>query len=225
MLKTIIWIVTVLGLLPVTLFAIAYLVFTVLSARLPKEPIPPGAVSEIGDVSMQIGSSSNKLHMSTKPWPAVVVVAGVFAVIVGLLFLLPRQPDRVRSGGFSKMESYIVRLLRSRKKFASFIVATQDGQHALLVMRQNGRTVLSVSADRTKNDGEEVKVRDFFTKLGMKPSREYRSANGGVENAICSFEFELADDPKAIARLCVAVFTDLFGVTDQQGLEFTTDGL
>ena len=179
----------------------------------------------MGDLSVQIGSSSPRLHLATQAWPAGLALAGVAAVVVGLLFLVPRQPDRVRNGGFLKIESYMDRLLRSRKEFASVIVATLDGQHAILVMRQSGRTTLDVSADRTKNDGQEAKLREFFNKLGMTPSRDYRSANGGVEDATCNFEFQLTDDPKAISRLCVAVFEDLFSVSDKQGLEFTTDGL
>jgi hypothetical protein len=123
------------------------------------------------------------------------------------------------------MERYVDRLLGSRKEHASIIVATLDGQHAILVMRQAGRTVLHVSADRTKNDGQEAKMRDFFKKRGMIPDRDYGSGNGGVDDATCNLDFQLAEDPKAVARMCVSVFTDLFGVTDQDGLEFTTDGL
>lgn len=222
MTKTVIWIVAVIGLLPPTLLSIASLVSSISVARLSKEQ------GDLGDVFVQIGSSSSsstKLHLTTQAWPAVVVLAGVLAVVVGLLFLLPRQPDRVQSGGFLKMESYMDRLLRSHKEYASVIAATLDGQHAILVFRQSGRTTLDISADRTKNDGQEEKVREFFKKLGMTPSSEYRSANGDVEDATCNFEFPLTGDAKDIARLCVSVFTDLFGVTDQHGLEFTTDGL
>ncbi|MGA2556790.1 MAG: hypothetical protein ABSG04_11020 [Verrucomicrobiota bacterium] len=219
MTKTVIWILAVLGLLPATLLSIAYLVAIVSSARLTKEQ------SDLGDVSIQIGWSSTELHMSTQLWPAALVLSGVLAVVVGLFFLLPRQPDRVSSGGFLKMESYIGRLLRSEKKSSCIIVSTLDGQSSLLVMRQAGQTMLLVSADRTKNDGQEEKMREFFKKIGMTPSREYRSANGGVEDARCCFEFQLTGDPKDIAKLCVSAFTDLFGVTDQHGLEFTTHGL
>lgn len=222
MTKTVIWIVAAIGLLPATLLSIASLVSSISVARLSKEQ------GDLGDVFVQIGSSSSsstKLHLTTQAWPAVVVLAGVLAVVVGLLFLLPRQPDRVQSGGFLMMESYMDRLLRSHKEYASVIAATLDGQHAILVFRQSGRTTLDISADRTKNDGQEEKVREFFKKLGMTPSSEDRSANGDVEDATCNFEFPLTGDAKDIARLCVSVFTDLFGVTDQHGLEFTTDGL
>jgi len=50
----------------------------------------------------------------------------------------------------------------SRRQRASVIIATPDGQHALLVVRDAGQMVLDVSADRTKNNGEEAKMLDFF---------------------------------------------------------------
>src|SRR5947209_1451995 len=91
-------------------------------------------------------------------------------------------PDRYATNGFARMASYMSRLQSSRKLRASVIVATVDGQHALLVMRDSGRTVLSVSADRTMNTGEEAKMLEFFSKLGMTPIRDYLSANGGITN-------------------------------------------
>src|ERR1700722_18011385 len=119
MTKAVIWIVAVVGLLPIALLSVGHLISAFFFARLPKEPSEPGTVSFVGDVSVQIGASSTRLHLSTHPWPAVVVLAGVVAVVVVLLFLLPRQPDRVRSDGFLKMESYMDRLLGSRKEHAS----------------------------------------------------------------------------------------------------------
>lgn len=224
MLKAIIWIVTLLGLLPITLFALAHLISMISIARLPKEPPEPGTLSVIGDVSIQVGPG-NKLHLSTHVWPSVLVVVGALSIFLGLLFLLPKQPDRVRVGGFFRIESYIDRLLRSRKDFASVIVATTDGQHALLVTRRSDGTVLHVGADRTKSDGEESRTREFFKQLGMAPVREYLAANGGVKDATCNFEFSLTGDAETIARLCVSVFTNLFGVTNQQELEFRAEGL
>ena len=218
-LKMIIWLAALLGLLPVLLCAIVHLISMISSARLRRDPF-----SFVGDIFIQLDSSS-KLHLSTQLWPSVVVVAGALAVLVGLVFLLPKQPDLVHSGGFSRMESYIDRLLRSPKEFASVIIATPDGEHGLLVMRQAGRTVLCVSANRTKNDGGEARMREFFTRLGMTPVRDYLSANDGVEKATLNLEFQLTGDARTIGRLCVSIFTDLFGTADQHGLEFTTDGL
>jgi hypothetical protein len=225
MAKILIWIVVIIGLLPITVISIVNVVFaSFIAARQPPEASVPEATSFVSDVSIQIGSPSTRLHLSTHPWPAAVVLVGVAIVIVGLAFLLPGQPDRVRRHGLLKIESYMGRLIESRKANASVIVATLDGQHAILIMRNAGRTTLNISADRTKNDDQEAKMRGFFRKLGMTPDRDYRSPSGGVEDAACNFEFQLTNDPKAIARLCASLCKDLFSVTAQDGLEFTKDG-
>jgi hypothetical protein len=99
------------------------------------------------------------------------------------------------------------------------------GQHALLLMRYDGRVILSVSADRTKNNGEEARMTQFFSSLGMSPVRDYLSKNGEVPNSERTCEYALANDTNAISELCISTFTNLFDVGDDHGFEFTTDGL
>ncbi len=134
-------------------------------------------------------------------------------------------PDRYPTNGFAHVKSYLSRLQRSPQRRASVIMATADGQHALLVMRDAGQTLLSVSADTTKNTGEETNMVQFFSERGMRPSRDYLSANGGVPNSERTCEYPLTGSADAAAELCISVFTNLFGATDTNGLEFTTDGL
>jgi hypothetical protein len=134
-------------------------------------------------------------------------------------------PDQYPTNGLAHVGSYMTRLQSSPKQRASVIIATPDGQHALLVVRDAGQMVLDVSADRTKNNGEEAKMLDFFSKLGIAPMRDYLSDNGGVKDATRTCHYALSDDPQAVARLCISVFTNLFGVADEHGLEFRTRGL
>jgi hypothetical protein len=134
-------------------------------------------------------------------------------------------PDLYATNGFAQVPSYIARLQHTPKQRASVIIATPDGQHALLVVRDAGQMVLDVSADRTKNNGEEAKMLEFFSKLGMVPMRDYLSDNGGVKDATRTCHYALSNDPQAVARLCILVFTNLFDATDEHGLEFHTRGL
>jgi hypothetical protein len=138
---------------------------------------------------------------------------------------LEPAPDQYPTNGFAHVASYMTRLQSSPKQRASVIIATPDGQHALLVVRDAGQMVLDVSADRTKNNGEEAKMLEFFSKLGMSPMRDYLSDNGGVKDATRTCHYALSDDPQAVARLCISVFTNLFGATDEHGLQFRTGGL
>jgi hypothetical protein len=85
--------------------------------------------------------------------------------------------------------------------------------------------VLVVQANRTKRPKEEAKIPEFFLKRGMVPIRDRLSDNGGVNNATRTFHYLLPDDPDTIARLCASVFQDIFQVTDEHGLKFSTHGL
>ncbi len=133
-------------------------------------------------------------------------------------------PDGYATNGFAQVKSYMSRLQRSPQRRASVIMATADGRHALLVIRDAGQTLLSVSADTTKNT-EETNMVQFFSERGMRPSRDYLSANGGVPNSERTCDYLLTGSADTTAELCISVFTNLFGVTDDRGLEFTTDGL
>jgi hypothetical protein len=135
---------------------------------------------------------------------------------------LESVPDEYPTNGFAQVPSYMAQLRSSRKKRASVIISTTDGQNALLVVRDGGQMVLSVSADRTKPTGEEAKMREFFSKLCMAPIRDYLSDNGGVKDATRTCHYALPDDLQAVANLCISVFTNLFGATDEHGLRFST---
>jgi len=63
---------------------------------------------------------------------------------------------------------------------------------------------------------------EFFSKLSMAPIRDYLSDNGGAKGATRTCHYALPDDPQAVANLCVSLFTNLFGVTDEHGLRFST---
>ncbi len=108
---------------------------------------------------------------------------------------LSPAPDRYLTNGFAYVASYMSRLQISRKERASIIMATADGQNALLLVRDGGQMVLSVSADRTKPTGEEAKMLEFFSKLNLAPIRDYLSANGGVTNATRTCDYALSGDP------------------------------
>ncbi|MGH7973518.1 MAG: hypothetical protein ACREIC_32785 [Limisphaerales bacterium] len=102
---------------------------------------------------------------------------------------LDPAPDLYPTNGFAHVASYMSRLQSSKKQKSSVIMATPDGQHALLVMRYGGKTVLGVSVDRTKNKGEESGMLQFFSSLGMAPIRDYLSDNGEVKDATRTCDF------------------------------------
>jgi hypothetical protein len=133
-----------------------------------------------------------------------------------------------QSGGFLSIESCIDRLFRSPNQSATVVVTTSDCPFAVLLRRQDGRTLLSVGPDppdRTLNDAEETKIKEFFAGRGTKPIREVRSADPLYDHGRYGIEFLVSSDSKAISQLCVSLFSDLYGATDRHGVSVTTFGL
>jgi hypothetical protein len=130
-----------------------------------------------------------------------------------------------RTGGFSHMESYVELLLQSRNESAAVIVATLEMPRVLTLQRKAGRTVMIIRLGRAVTEVEETKIREFFGRRGMSVSKEVPGTSPPNDGAAPGFEVQLEGDSKTIAPLCVSVFTDLYGATDEKGSSFTFFGL
>ena len=82
--------------------------------------------------------------------------------------------------------------------------------------------MLIIFPDRIWNKVEESKIREYFSRRRMPVFHEIRSANPAYDEGALGFEFQLHGDARTIARLCVSVFAELYGATDQYGSSFTT---
>jgi hypothetical protein len=87
--RTLLWLSTLIGLLPQMLLAILYLVLLALvywSSR------NPDVIVYIGE--MQVGVGSLKpMHISSSPWPSVLILLGASVLLVGMWFLTcPPEP-------------------------------------------------------------------------------------------------------------------------------------
>jgi len=130
------------------------------------------------------------------------------------------------SGGFLQMEFYIDRLIHSQKESARLLICTTEGPHVLILEHQAGQIVLSILPEHnTWDNAEESRIREFFNRRNMTPFREIRSGNLAYDNALHGLEYQLSAGSKVISRLCESMFTELYGVTDKQGVSFTMVGL
>jgi hypothetical protein len=134
------------------------------------------------------------------------------------------QCQEYLTDGVARVVDYASRL-NAKSDAACVVISTLDRQHALLLIRDAGRTFLSISADRTLHDGAERRLMDFFGRLGMAALRDRLSSNGGVPDATRTWHFPVGGSPGEIANLCAAIFAELFGIPPAQGLRFSTKGL
>lgn len=221
-----IWLVTMAGVLPVGFLSIACVRSHALSARIRGQPSEPGSVSITASSTVEIGPSLTKIAVSTEIWPAVVTACGIVFVLVGMFFLLPKKPQQLYHNGLSRMGYYVERVFGSQHDYASVIITKPDHAHSVLVARRGGRVLLSVVSNVSRGDTADLpaKIESFFASRGIMPDGESLSDNTGMKHTTCCLQFSLSRDSRANTELIRALFTDLFGVSDSTGLEFTTTG-
>jgi hypothetical protein len=118
-LKIAIWTTTIIGLAPVTLLAILNLASNLSIAR----QMQNGAAFEQDDpylhsyTYIQFGKAL-KLEVTSAIWPSICLIAGASACVVGLLFLIPRQTQLTKAGGFGDIQKYVERVLESRSNYS-----------------------------------------------------------------------------------------------------------
>lgn len=227
--KTLIWLLAIVGLATPCFLAVVHLAsYWIARQYIANEPQEPGETSFLlGPTFVFGGSSANapKLELTSSLVPPVATLVGGIVFLVGLFFLIPRQPLVVKlvvkKDGFSQLETHVQRLLRSRSDFASLGLSTPDGQHGLDLYCRNGQVeVVSLFPSVKPPDGHEELIRRYFTARNISPSQDYVPANGGVEGAPRVLSYPLPSDAQVISQVCKDIFTDIFGVGDSQGVQY-----
>ena len=222
--KTFFWIFTVVGLLPVSAFAILHVASRIaLRREIGAEPgdIEKGTfISAISTV--QLGDSMPPMVVNTRAWPAFLILLGTVGCLIGLFFLIPRQPLRISGGGYAQVESLIQQVLNSTNEHPSFIVSARNGNEAMLVMRGTSGLDLSWSADSTRIDSIAA-IRSYFAARDVQPSSDYTTHDDHFDINTTHLAFPLGGDSAQIASICVHVFRDILGVTNDEPIEFTVE--
>jgi hypothetical protein len=222
LMKTAIWIIALVGLLPLTLIAILNLVSTISMRRqLAAEPLDDGSTSIVTS-TIQFNDSMAPMSISSHPWPSLVILAGVVFCLVGLYFLIPTQPTRVARDGYSKFEPMIKRVVGSNKEYSSLIVSAQNGNKAILIMKQNGQIALSVSTD-TEDTKTSNALKSYFETRNITPTEEYQTHDENFGTNTTHFEFSLRGNTADIAKICRDVFNGVFGVENNEPMEFNVE--
>jgi hypothetical protein len=221
--KPFLWLFTVIGLLPVAGFAMLHLAsWVALRRELAREPAnDDGSFTLITTSYVSFGESSSPMNVSTHAWPAILILIGALCCVIGLIYLIPRQPLRVSRDGYSRLEPLIKKVVSSSRDHPSLIVSARNGNEALLVMRGESGFELSVSADT--NDDKLVALKTMFAKRGVHPANEYTTHDDHFGTDTTHLAFPLVGDSNEIADVCIQVFRDIFGVSDDEPMEFTIE--
>lgn len=221
--KTFLWLFTVIGLLPVAAFSILHLTsWVALRREMAREPATDdGSFTLITTSYVSFGQSSSPMNVSTNAWPAILILTGALCCVIGLVYLIPKQPLRISRDGYSRFEPLIKKVVSSSRDYPSLIVSARNGNEALLVMRGESGFELSVSANA--NDDKLVALKTLFANRGVHPANEYTTHDDHFGTDTTHLAFPLSGNSNEIADLCVQVFRDICGVRDDEPMEFTVE--
>jgi hypothetical protein len=218
MFKLLIWLVTILAVMPAGLLSIVCLRSNALARAERLPPPPPGFTSTIASRTIEIGGPIGKVYLSTESWPALLVLCGIVLLLLGTFWLFPKDPNRISRHGLARIGSYVEQVL-SRSEGAAVVIARPNDSNVVSVAQKGGKVILCVFSDASK----EAKIRAFFSRHAIESRNSVLSIRGANEN-LCQLEFALNFDAKANTDLIRALFTTLFDVDDSMDLQFRTTG-
>jgi len=136
-----------------------------------------------------------------------------------------RLTEEYPTNGIAHIRLFVDRMQTASKNRTSLIISTLDDQKAILLVRDHGRTFLSISAVTSRKDAFESRIMDFFGNLMMLPVRDRVTAYNTVPASLRTWHYEMPEDVNATVLLCVSIFRQLFDIKEAAGLRFSARGL
>ena len=220
--KTILWAITIVGLLPLVAFSLLHLsTYIALRRSLPPDDGDP-FTHTITTTTFQFSESARPTIVSPNAWPAVVALCGAVLCVIGLLFLIPRQPIFAETNGYARFQPLFTRVMASKSEHPSLIVSARDGNQSLLVLRGEKGWELSLSAD-TDNQAVIDNIKTYFANRDIDAIQDYTTHDEEFDITTTHLAFPLSGDPSVDAKTCVNIFRDAVGVTADEPMEFNIE--
>ena len=223
--KLTIWILTIIGILPVLFLSAAqihsHLIMQrqLLSKGMMKEK-PHFVFVSFKPVFKTGPFKYQKLMLSHRVWPAVVSFIGVLLIFTGLFFLIPKQVTVVENSGMGVLKSYLEELLQSEKPFTTLGIFSLDDKKGFSVWKKNGFVTVNLSAQIIPEDGTEEKIVTFFEGLGIKPVRDYKFQNGEIKDSARSLSYPVSPDLAGLTNVCKGIMKQIYNINEQEGLRY-----
>lgn len=221
--KLFLWIWTVVGLLPILLFAVLH-VYSSWQIRRQLEPSHELAENEfvIATSTIQFEGQRDPMVISTSIWPGLCCLIGISATFAGLLFLLPKQPIRIRAAVYDRIPGIVDRVLVSNKPYASLIISTRDGSYSILLYKRDGRVEISLSGSQHDSTHLTV-IREYFKSIGIDPSHDYTTHDETFDITTTHLAYDITDAAIEPAEVCTHIFRDIYSIGPDELFQFDLD--
>lgn len=178
---------------------------------------------------------------------ALLVFIGILVLaIVGYLLLFPRNtyislsrpgggtitfsrtgisleapPDHYAANGFDQIEPYVSRLLVPTNRFKFLHIFTPDGNRGFGLSERDGVVQASLTVEWRQQAPREAAIRAFFSALGIAPSGDYLSDNGGVPDATRILDYPISGSAGEVTALTKRILQELCGISPTEALNIS----
>lgn len=223
--KLFLWIWTTVGILPLFAFSAlhAYSAWQLRQAQA-NEPRRELGENEflITTSQVQIDGMSDPMVVSPSAWPAFASLAGISLTLAGLLFLIPKQPLRLKTNVYERLPRVIDRIVNSKKDPATLILSAQDGNRALSVSKRDQRIEIGISHDLSESQ-KISKIRDYFKTMGVVPTQDYETYDDHFDITTVHLQYDITDHASKASEICVFIFSDVYSIDPNETVECDID--
>jgi hypothetical protein len=151
------------------------------------------------------------LELNPRPVPALLTLAGAACFLVGLFFLIPRQPQYVRMRGLDAVPIHVRRFLASRRLSARLSITASDPYVCVYLTSWRRAVDLELWGSE---DACVEHVHTYFRARGIEPLAG--DISGTTHRG---HSYPLPRDAGVITATCRDLLV-IFGVTESTGLTF-----
>ena len=124
--------------------------------------------------------------------------------------------------GLEKVGSYVSKLQASTAPYSSLLIGNDEKNLGLCLTRREAQTEFLYSDDES-NEDEERNVRKLFADRDLTPLFDYTSLPATIWPSslkMRSIHFPIPDSPVEATGVCREILSEIYGVTDKDGLTF-----
>ncbi|QEG00729.1 hypothetical protein Mal15_48010 [Stieleria maiorica] len=223
--KLFLWIWTSVGILPLFAFSAlhAYSAWQLRRARASESHDELGENEFVITISeVQFDGMTDPMVVSPSAWPALASLAGISLTLAGLLFLIPKQPLRIKTNVYERLPTVIDRIVNSKKDPATLIVSARDGNRALSVSKRDQRIEIGLSHNLSESQ-EISEIRGHFRTLGIEPTHDYETYDDHFDITTVHLEYDITDHAPETSKFCEFIFRDVYSIGSNETVECDID--
>lgn len=132
-----------------------------------------------------------------------------------------KEPDVYPENGLAHLAPYVERVLASTAWYTNLAVFDREGDRGFGLDKVDGLLTIDLSFGWGPWDDGEERARAIFAARGIKPTQDELEPRGKGECPLRALTWPLPANAEDATGICRTVLIDVFGITDEEGLEIS----